>query len=323
MPPNPTPDDLRAALADEAPEARAALERVWHLLEDAAPEPADLDASWAALSARLATPTLAPRRAPDRAAARPARRRRVAVGALAAALAAALVGAAVWLAAPAVLRAAPGETLAATLPDGSAVVLAAGAELRHPRRFGATRDVALTGEAFFEVQPGAAPFTVATHNARITVLGTAFNVRAWDGETAVALVEGRVRVAAGAATAELAPGDALTIAEGAITARGGAADREVAWRQGALSFDDRTLASVLAEVERRYAVRIAPAAGAPLGARVSAFYPQRPPLEVLLGDVGAVAGARFAPTADGYRVRAAPPSGPAPRAATTSPSATP
>ena len=46
---------------------------------------------------------------------------------------------------------------------------------------------------------------------------------------------------------------------------------------------------------------------APLDARVSAFYSQRPALDDLLGDVGAVAGARFAPSADGYRVRAASP----------------
>lgn len=302
------PADLRAALADEAPDERASLERVWHLLDEVAPTSADADATWAELSARLAAPRPALARAADRAPARPHRRGRWATAAaLAAALAVVLVAALSWLRVPVTYHVAPGATLAVTLPDGSAVTLAAGAELQHPRRFGATRDVALTGEAFFEVEPDAAPFTVATHNARVTVLGTAFNVRAWDAETAVALVEGRVRVEAGEARAELAPGEALTVAAGGIAARPADVAREAAWRHGALHFDDQPLGAVLAEVERRYAVRIEPASGAPLDARVSAFYSQRPALADLLGDVGAVAGARFAPSADGYRVRAAAP----------------
>ena len=61
----------------------------------------------------------------------------------------------------------------------------------------------------------------------------------WDGETAVALVHGAVRVtaAAGAAAAELAPGEALTVSADAITPRHADVAREAAWREGAIAFE--------------------------------------------------------------------------------------
>lgn len=65
------------------------------------------------------------------------------------------------------------------LPDGSKVLLNAGASLKYPRVFGATRDVALTGEAFFNVMPDKnKPFIIRTSEASIKVVGTSFNVLA-------------------------------------------------------------------------------------------------------------------------------------------------
>lgn len=305
---NPPPalsGDLREALADVPPEERAALERLWLALGEAAPPAAGAsDAEWQALRARLVVP--AARRAADRRPARVAPRRRAAWTVAALSVTAVLTGVA-WLAVP-VTRIAPvGETLAVVLPDGSTATLNSGAAVRHARRFGLdVRAVALTGEAFFEVEPGAVPFVVETATARVEVLGTAFNVRAEATETAVALVHGRVRVAAAApeVATDVSPGEAVVVAPASVAVPAAAdVERAASWRNGALAFDDRTLESILGEIARRYGVAVEAVAGTPLDARVSAFYAARPPLGELLGDLGAAANVRFAPTADGYSVR--------------------
>lgn len=304
------PPDLRAAL-DAEPDGDD-LARVWDALAAAAPSVPDAD--WPGLRNRIEA---APRRGPDRPPARPARMvRRVGWGATA--LAALGVLALVWMGRPVVHEAPPGQALAVVLPDGSAATLNAGAALRHPRRFGDSREVALAGEAFFEVEPGTAPFVVSTHNARVVVLGTAFNVRAWaeDAATAVAVLHGRVRVDRPGTEErrQLTPGEAAVIDAAGIEAVTAPVGRAAAWRNGALTFDDLPLAAALREVERQYGVAF-DAAGAPLAARVSAYYAVRPDLRALLGDLGAAAGVRFTPTASGYRVRPASPPPPPPTVA--------
>jgi ferric-dicitrate binding protein FerR (iron transport regulator) len=174
--------------------------------------------------------------------------------------------------------------------------------------------VRLEGEAFFEVTSAGAPFAVETHNARVEVLGTSFNVRAHanESETTVALVHGRVSVAAtgatvtGARAAQLAPGETVVVGQAGL-GRPARADiqRATAWRTGALEFEDRPLGDVLEEVERRYGVEIEIAAGTASESRVSAFYRSLPAIGSLLGDLGTAAGVRFTPTPDGYVVRPA------------------
>jgi ferric-dicitrate binding protein FerR (iron transport regulator) len=295
-------DDLRDALAAE-PDA-ADLERVWHLLGSAdapAPDTDAADADWQAVRRRLTST-----RAADRPSA-PAARRVHSRWPVAVALVACL-GVALWALLPVTHRAALGETASVTLPDGSGVVLNSGASIRHARFFSAARDVSLTGEAFFDVRPGDVPFVVETHNAHVEVLGTAFNVRAWDDQTTVALVEGRVALSGpGLATTQMTAGDALRLLPGQPAPEPLQADvgRASAWRSGSLAFQEMPLAAVLAEVERRYAISFTPETGTPLGIGVSAFYAQRPAIDVLLGDLGAAAGVQFTPTADGYSLRTA------------------
>ena len=74
-----------------------------------------------------------------------------------------------------------------TLPDMSHIVLNKNTKLSHPKKFtGKTREVALQGEAFFEVTHDTAkPFIVHSGNASVRVLGTSFNVRAYDDSATV------------------------------------------------------------------------------------------------------------------------------------------
>ncbi len=84
------------------------------------------------------------------------------------------------------------------LPDGSTVILNAGSELSYTHAFGERlREVTLSGEGYFDVQHDPLrPFKVLTGEITTTVLGTAFNVKAYpgQGEIEVTVTRGKVQV---------------------------------------------------------------------------------------------------------------------------------
>lgn len=84
------------------------------------------------------------------------------------------------------------------LSDGTVVYLNAMSSLRYPVNFGkGVREVELTGEGYFQVRKDTArPFIVRTGEIKVQVLGTEFNVSAYEDETVVetTLVKGSVRV---------------------------------------------------------------------------------------------------------------------------------
>jgi len=88
-----------------------------------------------------------------------------------------------------------------SLPDGTKIVLHRNSQLEIHDDFitGKTREVVLNGEAFFDVKHDAShPFIIHTGNIRTTVLGTAFNIRAYkDGKVNVSVIRGRVKVEEG------------------------------------------------------------------------------------------------------------------------------
>lgn len=84
------------------------------------------------------------------------------------------------------------------LPDSTTVHLNSGSRLRYNKNFGhGNREVWLSGEAFFEVTKNAAhPFLVNTNRMMVKVLGTVFNVKAYDTREDIetTVVEGKVEV---------------------------------------------------------------------------------------------------------------------------------
>ena len=88
------------------------------------------------------------------------------------------------------------------LPDGTEVSLNAGSVLRYHRGFGIReRNVTLDGEGYFKVAKNAeVPFFVKTNDVQVQVVGTVFNVRAYDDDNyvMVSLLEGRVNLSASA-----------------------------------------------------------------------------------------------------------------------------
>jgi ferric-dicitrate binding protein FerR (iron transport regulator) len=89
----------------------------------------------------------------------------------------------------------PQLTYQIALSDGTQVWLNSASSMRFPFSFsGKTRDVYLTGEAFFKVAKNAAkPFIVHTNQTDVQVLGTEFNVNTYKSNTTItSLVEGSV-----------------------------------------------------------------------------------------------------------------------------------
>jgi transmembrane sensor len=86
-----------------------------------------------------------------------------------------------------------------TLPDGSMAYLEPGTTISYTEAFGKrTRELALAGEALFDVRTDDAhPFIVASSLIRTKVLGTSFNMTAWNLQRArVTVLTGMVQVAA-------------------------------------------------------------------------------------------------------------------------------
>ncbi|MER0437958.1 FecR family protein [Emticicia sp. W12TSBA100-4] len=86
------------------------------------------------------------------------------------------------------------QTLEQTLPDGSVVFLNANTNLSYPADFeGDTREINLSGEAFFKVQRNEnKPFIIHANGSDIRVLGTSFNVKAYTKNVKVSVESGKV-----------------------------------------------------------------------------------------------------------------------------------
>jgi ferric-dicitrate binding protein FerR (iron transport regulator) len=160
----------------------------------------------------------------------------------------------------------PGERWMVTFVDGSRVTLNAGSSLRFPRAFAErSREVILTGEAYFEVaRDTARPFSVRSGELRTTVLGTSFNVNAFpeEGQIIVSLLEGQVCVS-GAETTEgprsvmLRPSQQLVYdrADQTVTVAVANVQQAVGWKDDQLRFDHQPLSKILTTLERTYGVR--------------------------------------------------------------------
>lgn len=101
------------------------------------------------------------------------------------------------------------------LPDGSQVWLNAASSITFPTVFtGDARQVTIAGEAYFEVKKNSNhPFVILAGSTRVDVLGTNFNVNAYDDEAAlkVALLSGSVNVTRGETVMQIKPGQEATL----------------------------------------------------------------------------------------------------------------
>lgn len=152
------------------------------------------------------------------------------------------------------------------LPDGSRAWLNAGSSLKYPTAFkGDKRDVEMSGEVYFEIEPDKArPFLVrvADRHAKgkdmeITVLGTHFNISSYGDEPTMqtTLLEGSVRVEKDAVTKVLSPGQQARVTKGEaahdIAVKTVDTESVVAWKEGRFEFNGN-IREIMRQISRWY-----------------------------------------------------------------------
>jgi transmembrane sensor len=164
------------------------------------------------------------------------------------------------------------------LPDGSKVWLNAAASIKFPTAFaGNERKVEITGEVYFEVAPvrlrsgQKMPFIVniGSGGGSVEVLGTHFNINAYDDEPAekITLVEGRVKVnsatpdksgrAGNRQSAILKPGEQVSLSHSQLSQPIAVQTEEVmAWKNGLFHFENVDIKTVMRQISRWYDVEV-------------------------------------------------------------------
>ena len=149
------------------------------------------------------------------------------------------------------------------LGDGSLVVLNAASSITYPTAFtGDQRTVQISGEAYFEVAKNKAkPFIVTQGSTRVEVLGTHFNVNAYEDEkmTNVTLLEGSVRVSQTRNNKNilLRPGQGAQVDNDIRLVTSLDIDEVMAWRAGKFKFgENESIEMVMRQISRWYDVEI-------------------------------------------------------------------
>ncbi len=157
-----------------------------------------------------------------------------------------------------------GQMSQVTLSDGTKIYLNSGTTLRYPEQFALdNRSVSINGEAYFEVAKMVnKPFIVNSSDLKIQVLGTSFNISAYqdDQETLVTLVEGKVNAQSldGENIINLVPGQLATKNKNnsSIAIRDVNTKFYKDWIEGRLFFDDEPLEQIANKLDRWFNVKI-------------------------------------------------------------------
>jgi len=149
-----------------------------------------------------------------------------------------------------------------TLPDGSRVWLNAASSIHYPTAFtGDERRVEITGEVYFEVAKNPSkPFRVAFRGGETEVLGTHFNINAYDDEPEIktTLLEGSIRVdSKGKEGLVIKPGEQAILADNKIKLLTDVdMDKVMAWKQGRFVFSGDDLRYIMRQIGRWYNVEV-------------------------------------------------------------------
>ncbi len=149
------------------------------------------------------------------------------------------------------------------LPDGTSGFLNSGSTLEYPVPFGDQRIVRLKGEGYFDVSHDSErPFIVESPHLYTRVLGTQFNIFAYEDENReeIILKEGSVEVLSpgGKKLADLKPNQKLNvnISTGQINTSTVQADQYVLWTEGKLVFRNESMTQVANRLGRWFNVEI-------------------------------------------------------------------
>ena len=177
------------------------------------------------------------------------------------------------LPADAVYSSSPGEKRVFQLSDGTQVTMNAGSTISLNTAYGqTTREVFLKGEALFDVrQNKRVPFIVHTDDMDVRALGTAFNIRSYEGDRAseTTLIRGLVEITLKYYNNKkviLHPDEKLAAPPSApvpeqpqirpVKKMDDGGVQEVAWVENNLVFDDEDFVQIAARLERWYGIKV-------------------------------------------------------------------
>lgn len=158
-----------------------------------------------------------------------------------------------------------GQKVNVTLPDGSTVLLNSLSTLRYQQNFGyEDKIVSLQGEGFFDIKKEAnKKFIVITEHLDVQVLGTKFNLHAYNEDELIemALVEGNVRIETHESPQQIAyvkPSEKIIYNKRSkkLTINKSDSKIETAWTFNDIYFRSETFDKVISLLERKYDVNI-------------------------------------------------------------------
>ena len=164
--------------------------------------------------------------------------------------------------APFIVKADKGDKATIELPDGTNVVLNSASQLSYLNNFGENgRRVQLNGEAYFKVaHDEKCAFIVQVGDLEVKVLGTSFNVSAYEDakDVTVVLLEGKVGVYAQKTSHIMKPGDKIEYnkATHKITATQVHPNDYIEWTKGNIYFEKESLENIMKTLSRIYDVEI-------------------------------------------------------------------
>jgi ferric-dicitrate binding protein FerR (iron transport regulator) len=162
-----------------------------------------------------------------------------------------------------------------TLPDGTSVWVNAGTTLTYPTAFAANeRKITLTGEAYFEVakdprKPFRVQFASAGRAGSVEVLGTHFNINAYNDEPVIktTLLEGKVKMSSmgNGEWSILKPGEQVSLYQTSHLSKPipVQTDLVVAWKEGLFDYKRSDITEVLRDAARWYDIDVVYAGNRP------------------------------------------------------------
>lgn len=142
------------------------------------------------------------------------------------------------------------------LSDGTKVWINAMSRLKFPESFGSgERKVQLVGEAYFEVSKDPdRPFIVQASGTDVKVLGTHFNVDAYNKKVRTTLEEGKVEVSTADQAIILQPGDFAESGDGKLNKGRADLAKDLAWHNNEFYFNKDNVQSIVDQLSNWYAI---------------------------------------------------------------------
>ena len=145
--------------------------------------------------------------------------------------------------------------------DGTMAWVNSGTKLLYPKVFNSKkREIYVDGEIYIEVEktPRNTPFIVHVKSFDVEVLGTKFNVNAYqeDIQKSVVLVEGLVEVKMGKETKQVQPGQGCFLRKGEIDLKYVDTEIYTAWKNGFMKVVGESVGDIMLRLSRYYGVQI-------------------------------------------------------------------